>query len=513
MPFEALGLSEDIRKAIADAGYAEPTPIQSKAIPVILSGKDTIGIAQTGTGKTAAFVLPILEKLIQGTARQDTRGNRTPRALVLAPTRELALQVDENVRAYSKYLPLRCAAVFGGVSEKPQINTLRQGVDIIVATPGRLLDLMSTLSANVREIELLVLDEADRMLDMGFIPDIRRIIRALPYDRQSLLFSATFPAEVEKLSREFLREPETVEIGQRATPTDSVAQFVYEVPMNRKLDLLAHILKDEDLDCVLVFTRTKIGADRLARGLYKEGIPTATLHSNRSQGERLAALKGFKGGHYRVLVATDIAARGIDVDGISHVVNYDFPNHPEDYVHRIGRTGRAQAIGDALSFATFDDLPALKELEKFIGRGIPRKEVEGITLPALSPDHGPIRRPARGGRRSGPSSEGSGRPRRSSSGGGSGDGQRGGDARRRSDGQKGGGDRPARRRGGRPPAAEGKRPPRGGNAPAPASPARTQAAPPAPAPSRSPAPADPAGATIPETPTTFGRRSKKSRRR
>src|SRR5512140_82393 len=373
MPFKALGLGPKILKAIQDVGYSEPTPIQLRAVPVVLKGRDLIGIAQTGTGKTAAYVWPVLERLM--TTPPPVKSDKPiPRVLILTPTRELAVQVFENLKSYARHLPLRFAAVYGGVSDTPQIRAMREGVDGIVATPGRLLDLMSTLQAPVRDVEVLILDEADRMLDMGFIPDIRRIVRALPFNRQTLLFSATFSSEIEKISREFLQTPETVEIGRRATPTEQVAQFVFEVPKHLKSRLLVNLLQDEGLDSVLVFCRTKHGADKLSRYLSDEGVATAALHSNRSQSQRMAALKAFKAGQVRVLVATDIAARGIDVDGISHVVNFDFPSHPEDYVRRIGRTGRAQAIGDALSFVTPDDQGPLKALERFIGRGIPRRK-------------------------------------------------------------------------------------------------------------------------------------------
>jgi ATP-dependent RNA helicase RhlE len=379
MPFSALGLDARILKAVQEAGYTEPTPIQAAAIPLILEGHDLIGIAQTGTGKTAAFVLPMLTKLA-GMIGGDQRGTR---ALIVAPTRELAVQIEENVRGYAKFLPLRMATVFGGVGERPQVEALRSHVDLIVATPGRLLDLMR--HGKFSGLNYLVLDEADRMLDMGFLPSIRQIVKGLPKQRQTLLFSATLSKEIEGLTHEFLRTPQKVEIGRRANPADTVTQLVYEVPKHLKPSLVAHLLLDKTLDSVLVFTRTKHGADRLARKLESCQIKTATLHSNRSQNQRLRALKDFKSGAVRVLVATDIAARGIDVDGISHVVNYDFPMHPEDYVHRIGRTGRAQAIGDAISFVTPEDHGPLRALERFIGRGIVRKRAEGFDYGASAP--------------------------------------------------------------------------------------------------------------------------------
>src|SRR4051812_27356593 len=382
MSFNTLGLSPHTLKAVEAAGYSTPTPIQTAAIPHILNGRDLIGIAQTGTGKTAAFVLPILEQLAR---TPHNRGRRTARALILAPTRELAAQIEEAVAMFSRNLPLRRAIIFGGVGEQPQIAALRRGADIIVATPGRLLDLMSSGHVDLRNVAHAVLDEADRMLDMGFLPQIRRVVNALPRKRQTLLFSATLSKEIEQLTSEFLIKPETVEIGRRSNPADTVAQFLYPVPKARKVELLVELLAQEHLESVLVFSRTKHGADKIARKLAQHGIVTATLHSNRSQNQRTTALNAFKAGRARVLVATDIAARGIDVDGISHVVNYDFPMHAEDYVHRIGRTGRAHAVGDAISFVTSEDQGELRSLEKFIGRGIVRKKAEGFDYGAPAP--------------------------------------------------------------------------------------------------------------------------------
>ncbi len=438
MPFQTLGLEARILKAVQEAGYTEPTPVQAAAIPLILAGHDLIGVAQTGTGKTAAFVLPILAKLapasrnggshggpephtvpVAGTAHR-TDGPRRPRALIVAPTRELVVQIDENVRAYARHLPLRAASIFGGVSERPQIEALRSGVDLVVATPGRLLDLMSRRLCDFSALSFLVLDEAERMLDMGFLPDIRRIVRALPPRRQTLLFSATLSREIEAVTREFLRTPQTVQIGRRANPAETVTQFVYEVPKHLKPALLLQLLRDPALDMVLVFSRMKHGADRIARALEAKGVRTATLHSNRSQNQRLRALKDFKSGAVRVLVATDIAARGIDVDGISHVVNFDFPMHPEDYVHRIGRTGRAQAVGDAISFVTPEDHSALRSLERFIGRGIVRKRSEGFDYGASAPASMPA---PQANRRTAPAGHGNRQP----------------------SAQRGGGPRPARR--------------------------------------------------------------------
>jgi ATP-dependent RNA helicase RhlE len=373
MPFTALGLGAKITQALKDKGYVEPTPIQAKAIPEILAGRDIIGVAQTGTGKTAAFVLPLLERLSASPTPQ-----RKMRVLVIAPTRELVVQIEENIRAYGRHLHLRYATVFGGVGEQPQIQALRRGVDMVVATPGRLIDLMEQRHVDFSALQVLVLDEADRMLDMGFLPPIRRIVAATPASRQTLLFSATMSKEIERITKEFLKNPVQVEIGARSSPADAVTQWVVEVSMAAKVPALIHLLKDAALESVLVFSRTKHGADRIARKLEAARISTATLHSNRTQGQRLAALKRFKSGEVRVLIATDIAARGIDVDGISHVINYDFPPQPEDYVHRIGRTGRAQAIGDAISFVTREDEDNLRRLEKFLGRGITRRKLDGF---------------------------------------------------------------------------------------------------------------------------------------
>ena len=392
MPFRSLGLDAAILKAVQESGYTEPTPIQSAAIPFVLKRRDLIGIAQTGTGKTAAFTLPILSVL----AAAPSKGIR---ALVIAPTRELVVQIEENVRAYAKHLPLTVATIFGGVSERPQIKALEQGADIVVATPGRLLDLIRGREKAFAHIEFLVLDEADRMLDMGFVPAIRQIVKLLPRKRQTLFFSATLSREIEKLTGEFLHEPETVEIGRRSNPADTVTQSVYEIPQHLKPGLLLHLLQDQRMNMVLVFTRTKHGADRIARRLEQAGITTGAIHSNRSQNQRLRALNEFREGKIRVLVATDIAARGIDVDGISHVVNYDFPPHHEDYVHRIGRTGRAKAVGEAISFVSREDEDAVRALERFTRRGIPRHKAEGFDYTAPAPPRergaGANRRPPR----------------------------------------------------------------------------------------------------------------------
>ena len=385
MSFQVLGLDAKILRAVSEAGYTEPTPIQSAAIPPIVAGHDLIGIAQTGTGKTAAFTLPILTKL----AALPPNPRRCTKVLVIAPTRELVVQIEENIKAYAKHLPLTVATVFGGVGEQPQLRALRSGTDVVVACPGRLIDLMGQRAADFSQLKFLVLDEADRMLDMGFLPSIRRIVQALPKVRQTLMFSATLSKEIESLTHEFQRAPKVVQIGRRANPAETVTQFVYEVPKHLKTSLLLHLLQDPQMDMVLIFSRMKHAADRLARQLEQAGIKTATLHSNRSQSQRLRALQDFKSGKVRVLVATDIAARGIDVDGISHVVNYDFPMHSEDYVHRIGRTGRANAVGDAISFVTNEDHGELRALERFIGRGIVRKKAEGFNYTAAAPPYNP----------------------------------------------------------------------------------------------------------------------------
>ena len=423
MPFAALGLEPRILSALKDAGYTEPTPIQVAAIPKILAGSDVIGIAQTGTGKTAAFVLPMLQML----CREKILGRRT-RVLVLAPTRELVVQIEENVRAYARHMPVRMATVFGGVGERPQVMALRDGTELIIATPGRLLDLTSRGHGDFSSLDFLVLDEADRMLDMGFLPSIRRIVKTLPKKRQTLLFSATLSSEIEGLTHEFQHQPSIVQVGRRSNPAETVTQIVYEVGRHLKLPLLLALLGDKSFNSVLVFSRTKHGADRIARHLESHKITTGTLHSNRSQNQRLKALKAFKAGEVRVLVATDIAARGIDVDGISHVVNFDFPMQNEDYVHRIGRTGRANQIGDAISFICPDEHGDLRSLERFIGRGIPRKRLEGFDYQAPAPPRDPEQ--DRGGRGQPRGGYGSGRPGGQSRGGGGGGGRGGGGGER-----------------------------------------------------------------------------------
>jgi ATP-dependent RNA helicase RhlE len=369
MSFENLNLTSTTLDVLRKIGYETPTPIQSAAIPDLLAGRDVIGIAQTGTGKTAAFALPMIERLSR------ERGGRNPRALVLAPTRELAAQIDESIRMLCRGSQLRTVTVFGGVGEAPQIAALRRGVDIVIATPGRLLDLLQSRHLTLADAKYAVLDEADRMLDMGFLPQIRRVVATLPKQRQTLLFSATLSKDIEAITSEFLRSPKLIEIGRRANPADTVTQLLFDVAKSRKIDLLLHLLLDGALDSVLVFSRTKHGADKIARKLTQAGINTAALHSNRSQSQRIAALESFKKGRVRVLVATDIASRGIDVEGISHVINYDFPLHAEDYVHRIGRTGRAGEVGDAISFVTPDDEASVRELEKMTRKIVMRKKL------------------------------------------------------------------------------------------------------------------------------------------
>jgi ATP-dependent RNA helicase RhlE len=368
MGFSQLGLHADLNKGIAASGYTAPTQIQAAAIPLALEGKDIIGCAQTGTGKTAAFVLPILHKL--------ERTNGIVRALVITPTRELAAQAETCVRDYNRFMNIRSFAVFGGVNIEPQIKQLRRGADILIATPGRLLDLIHRRVINLGAIEFLVLDEADRMLDMGFMPDIKRIISLVPAKRQTLLFSATIPPEIEKFAQAITIDAERITIGQKSSPADSVTQSIYPVRSALKVDLLLHLLQTNKMQSILIFSRTKHGADRIAKFLERKNFTVARLHSNRTQAQRQQALAGFKQGRYQILVATDIAARGIDVDNISHVINFDTPNYPEDYVHRIGRTGRASAIGDAFTLVSPDEERHLKGIERFIGRRLPRLKIE-----------------------------------------------------------------------------------------------------------------------------------------
>lgn len=370
MGFNELGLSEAVVHGVQSMGYVDPTPIQLRAIPVILEGRDLIGSAQTGTGKTAAFGLPILSRLGAHSA--------VPRCLVLEPTRELAMQVETAFRDYARFSDLTVTLLYGGVGYGKQREDLKRGCDIIVATPGRLLDFMEQKEVPLGALEFLVLDEVDRMLDMGFLPQVRRIIQKLPKKRQTLFFSATMPSEIESLAKFSVSNPEKIEIGMRRSPAETVTHAFYPVAMDQKYELLSALLEKTHFDCVLVFCRTKDGADRIARSLKKENHSVVALHSNRTQREREEALEGFKSGRYEVLVATDIAARGLDIAGVTHVVNYDIPGHPEDYVHRIGRTGRAQAVGDAYTLVTAEDLAMIESIERFIGMKIPRLKLEGF---------------------------------------------------------------------------------------------------------------------------------------
>jgi ATP-dependent RNA helicase RhlE len=385
--FSNLGLSAPLLSALAAAGYSTPTPIQRQAIPPALAGRDVCGIAQTGTGKTAAFALPILERL-----RAPRRGplSGTCRALVLSPTRELASQIADSFRSYGRSLPLSTAVVFGGVSIGQQRRQLARGVDILVATPGRLLDLIDSGSLSLSRVEILVLDEADRMLDLGFIHALRRIVKLLPQQRQTMLFSATMPKAIATLGEQYLTDPVKVAVTPAATTVDRVEQSVVFVPTDRKRQLLAGMLRDPAFERVLVFTRTKHGADRVTRHLDDSGVATAAIHGNKSQPQRERALAAFRAGDARVLVATDIAARGIDVDGVSHVVNFDLPNVPEDYVHRIGRTARAGAAGIAIAFCSDEERPYLRDIEKLTRRSVqvvPAPASDGTPAPAFREQH------------------------------------------------------------------------------------------------------------------------------
>ena len=361
--FTDLGLIEPLLRALAAENYTTPTPIQAQAIPLLLQGRDLLGIAQTGTGKTAAFTLPMLQRLA---AEKIQAAPKTARALILAPTRELAVQIADSIRAYGAHLNLRHTVILGGVGQSPQVKAMARGVDILVATPGRLLDLVNQKAVNLTGTGVLVLDEADRMLDMGFIRDVRRIVAHLPRKRQSLLFSATMPADVAKLAQDMLIEPVRVEVTPQATTVEKITQSVYFIESAGKQSLLTSLLNDEALTKVIVFTRTKHRANRVAEQLSKSGLPADAIHGNKSQSARQGALDRFKNGESRVLVATDIAARGIDVDGISHVINFELPNEPESYVHRIGRTARAGAGGIAIAFCDPTERPYLKSIEKLI---------------------------------------------------------------------------------------------------------------------------------------------------
>jgi ATP-dependent RNA helicase RhlE len=369
MSFEVLGLSADVLRAVADQGYTIPTPIQAKVIPVVLDARDVMAGAQTGTGKTAGFALPLLQRLM---AAHAPHGRRQVRALILTPTRELAAQVGESVRTYGKYLPLTSAVIFGGVSINPQIALLRRGVDILVATPGRLLDHAGQRNVDLRHVEILVLDEADRMLDMGFLPDIKRVLALLPARRQNLLFSATFPPDIQALANRLLASPVHIEVAAPNATADGIEQLVYFAEKSEKRALLSWLIGSNDWRQVLVFTRTKHGANRLASQLEQDGFATAAIHGNKSQAARTRALADFKQGAVRVLVATDVAARGIDISELPHVVNYEMPDVAEHYVHRIGRTGRAGHEGVAVSLVSGDERSSLKDIERLLGRQLPK---------------------------------------------------------------------------------------------------------------------------------------------
>jgi ATP-dependent RNA helicase RhlE len=393
MPFTHFGLEAGILQAIRKAGYPRPTPVQEAAVPKVMQGHDVIAIAQTGTGKTAAFVWPMLHRHSHAHRQGKARILGT---LILAPTRELALQIMENIRNYGQSLPIRVAAIFGGVEEEAQIKALAKGVHIVVATPGRLMDLVERRKVDFSGLEMLVLDEADRMLHMGFLPDIEKIVGMLPKRRQTLMFSATFPKEVESLARRFQYQPKMVRIGKRTNPADTVDQCVYEVPAHLRNALLLELLRVPGHNRVLVFVRMKDGANRLAEFLQASQVKVARLHSSRSQEQRIKALDDFKNGAVQVLVATDIVARGIDIDGVTHVVNFDFPVNPEDYIHRIGRTGRAGARGEAVSFVPEHDLNLLGILEFAIGRRLQRKKLKNFDyrapIPRPLPGEVPLRR-------------------------------------------------------------------------------------------------------------------------
>ncbi|HET9646575.1 MAG TPA: DEAD/DEAH box helicase [Burkholderiaceae bacterium] len=420
MSFDSLGLAEPILRAVREQGYHTPTPIQREAIPAVLKGGDLLAGAQTGTGKTAGFTLPMLHRLSTSPAKRDARGRVMIRALILTPTRELAAQVEDSVRTYGQYLKLASMVMFGGVGMQPQIDRLRQGIDILVATPGRLLDHHGQGTLDLSRVEIFVLDEADRMLDMGFIHDIRKVLAILPQKKQSLLFSATFSDEIKALADRLLERPALIEVARRNAAADTISQKVHPVDRDRKKDLLAHLIRQGDWHQVLVFTRMKHGANRLTEFLNKEGISAMAIHGNKSQGARTKALAEFKSGELQVLVATDIAARGIDIDQLPHVVNFELPNVPEDYVHRIGRTGRAGAEGQAISLVCVDEEGFLHDIEKLIKRQVPREVVPGFAPdPNAKPEpivlgrmvlNGGARRPAANAKPSRPASSTHQRP-------------------------------------------------------------------------------------------------------
>ena len=433
MLFKDLGLSAELLRAVETKGYEEATPIQQQAIPLILQGKDVLAGAQTGTGKTAGFTLPLLQ-LLQQTHKEGQK--RYPRVLVLTPTRELAAQVHESVRDYGRYLPLRSAVIFGGVSINPQKQKLIKGVDIVVATPGRLLDHVQQRSIDLSRVEILVLDEADRMLDMGFIRDIRKILNVIPRQRQTLLFSATFSKEIKTLAAEFLKQPKEIQVTPQNTAVELVSQIVYPVDKKRKRELLSHLIGEENWQQVLVFTRTKHSANKLAEQLDKDGISSAAIHGNKSQGARTRALANFKSGAVRVLVATDIAARGIDIEKLPHVVNFELPNVPEDYVHRIGRTARAGQEGHAISLVCVDELKLLGDIERLL-----RADIEKVDLPGYDIDPSIKAEPIRNGGGGRNNSRSRGRPQGRDRAKASNTRPGGGSGNRRSRAQAGGGNR------------------------------------------------------------------------
>ncbi|MCK4913202.1 MAG: DEAD/DEAH box helicase [Planctomycetes bacterium] len=380
MPFEQIGLSDPLVKGILATGYKAPTEIQARVIPSAIGGKDIIGCAQTGTGKTAAFVLPMLNRL----SHEKHPKNKSPRALILTPTRELAVQIEKAIQGYGRYLDIKTLAIYGGVDIRGQIKKLRQGVDIIVATPGRLMDHMQRGNINFKCIEVLVLDEADRMFDMGFIKDVHKIVAVLPAKRQTMLFSATISKEIKALTKGILQSPVMIQIGHERNPADTVTQHIYPVDNGQKTDLLLHMLQNNHMYSVLIFSRTKHGADKICRRLDKAGVSSIAIHSNRTQKQRQRALDGFRAGKYQVMVATDIAARGIDVNAISHVINYDVPRYAEDYIHRIGRTGRAESTGDSITFVSREEQSYLFRIEKYIGKKFKPEKCEGFLYKASS---------------------------------------------------------------------------------------------------------------------------------
>ncbi|MGB8338159.1 MAG: DEAD/DEAH box helicase [Burkholderiales bacterium] len=399
MSFTELGLSAELLRAVADQGYTEATPVQKQAIPVILQGRDVLAGAQTGTGKTAGFTLPLLQRLSVHGNRSTSPALHPVRALILTPTRELAAQVEESVKTYGKYLPLKPAVVFGGVNIDPQIKALKAGVDILVATPGRLLDHVQQRTVNLSKVEIFVLDEADRMLDMGFINDIKKIIALLPPVRQNLMFSATYTEDIRELADKILKDPAQIEVARRNTAAELVKQSVFEVDKDRKRELLQKLIKDNDWQQVLVFTRTKHGASRLADQMAKSGISTAAIHGDKGQSARMEALADFKAGKVRVLVATDIAARGLDIDQLPHVINYELPHVAEDYIHRIGRTGRAGSSGEAISLVCGEEIKSLKEIEKLLKVSLEKQIMPGFDMTQGESTEAPRRyERARGGR-------------------------------------------------------------------------------------------------------------------